>query len=43
MVGLDQTAVQETPLVVGTLQPDVEVAPGFQVRAGACCTSLRCL
>lgn len=42
-MGLDQTAVQETAFVVGTLEPDVEVVPGFQVRAGACCTTLRCL
>lgn len=42
-MGLDQAGAQETPFVVGTLQPDVEVVPAFQVRAGACCTTLRCL
>lgn len=42
-MGLDQTGAQETPFMVGTLQPDVEVVPGFQVRAGACCSTLRCL
>lgn len=41
--GLDQTGVQETPFMVGTLQPDVDIVPGFQVRAGAFCTTLRCL
>lgn len=42
-MGLDQAGAQETPFVVGTLQPDVEVVPVFQVRAGACYTTLRCL
>lgn len=42
-MGLDQAGVQETPFMVSTLQPGVEVVLGFQVRAGASCTTLRCL